>query len=510
MDDFIGGGGYNSGRQTQDQANAKKWMKIVGIILGLLLVAAIGLICLMYYIQTTELKITVDGKSNTKLKNVFIFEGDQIYIPIRVFASYVGYESYSGDYKQYEEDTTKCYVQSQNEVASFSLGSNKIYKTLLDNNNNNYEYFEINEPVKIIQNQLCTTIEGAQIAFNISMGYNKEHNQITVYTLPYLVAHYTALSQNSGIADKDADFSNQKALLYNMLVVKNANGNYGVQSLNGQEILGTKYAKVKFIESTKEFIVTTLENKMGIMSYNATTKISPEYDNIKQIDKDNGLYLVTKNKKQGVVNSNGSIVIYLEYDQIGIDGTKYASNNIKNQYLLYEKCIPVKKNNIWELFDKTGKKITKEQYDDLGCSAGSTNLNDKNTNNILLVPKYEGIVVKKKEMYGLIDADGKQLLPIALQSIYSTISAGDETYHMIYNDQEMNVITYIETYVRPKQQENNPQTENTENTQNNTENTNQTNQQTNNENTANQNSNTNTNATQNTTNPTNNNQNVQQ
>lgn len=68
---------------------------------------------------------------------------------------------------------------------------------------------------------------------------------------------------------------------------------------------------------------------MGIMSYNATTKISPEYDNIKQIDKDNGLYLVTKNKKQGVVNSNGSIVIYLEYDQIGIDGTKYASNNIK-------------------------------------------------------------------------------------------------------------------------------------------------------------------------------------
>ena len=27
-------------------------------------------------------------------------------------------------------------MQSQNEVASFSLGSNKIYKTLLDNNNN--------------------------------------------------------------------------------------------------------------------------------------------------------------------------------------------------------------------------------------------------------------------------------------------------------------------------------------------------------------------------------------
>jgi len=91
---------------------------------------------------------------------------------------------------------------------------------------------------------------------------------------------------------------------------------------------------------------------------------------------------------------------------------------------------------------------------------------------------------------------------------YIISKLGDELYGYIVFS--FTVITYIETYVRPKQQENNPQTENTENTQNNTENTNQTNQQTNNENTANQNSNTNTNATQNTTNPTNNNQNVQQ
>lgn len=40
------------------------------------------------------------------------------------------------------------------------------------------------------------------------------------------------------------------------------------------------------------------------------------------------------------------------------------------------KMYSCKENNIWELFDKTGKN-NKEQYDDLGCSAGSTNLNDK-------------------------------------------------------------------------------------------------------------------------------------
>lgn len=93
MDDFIGSGGYNS-KPTKDQVNAKKWMKIIGIILAVLLVIVIGLIVLMYYIETTELKISIDGKSNTQLKSVFVFDNGKIYIPIRAFASYVGYESY--------------------------------------------------------------------------------------------------------------------------------------------------------------------------------------------------------------------------------------------------------------------------------------------------------------------------------------------------------------------------------------------------------------------------------
>lgn len=166
---------------------------------------------------------------------------------------------------------------SKEEIASFSLGSNKIYKIILDGNND-YEYYEINEPIKMFNNQLYTTIEGAQIAFNISMSYNQQQNQVNIYTLPYLVSYYTTKFQNAGIADKDANFSNQKALLYNMLIIKNENGNYGVQTLDGQEVLGTKYANIKFVESSKEFIVTTMENKMGIMSYDSKIKIAPEFE----------------------------------------------------------------------------------------------------------------------------------------------------------------------------------------------------------------------------------------
>ena len=64
MDDFIGSGGYNRG-PSKEQTDVKKWMKIIGVVLGLLLIVVVALIALMYYTQTTELKVNIDGKSFT-------------------------------------------------------------------------------------------------------------------------------------------------------------------------------------------------------------------------------------------------------------------------------------------------------------------------------------------------------------------------------------------------------------------------------------------------------------
>lgn len=484
MVDLIGGN-----NQTEEQLKAKKWMKIIGIILVVLLIVCIALIGLVYYIQETELKIAIDGTSQKQMKEIFVFEGDTVYIPIRDFATYVGYSSYSGDYKQYAEDTTKCYVESTHEIASFTLNSNKIYKT---DGSNDYEYYEIDKPVKMINGKLYTTIEGAKVAFNIAFQYNKEKNNMTIYTLPYLVKHYTAKFSNSAIADDKAKFNNQKALLYDMLVVKNSDNHYGVNSLNGIEIIGTKYASIEFIESSKEFIVTTDENKVGIMSYDATTKIRPEYDDIKQVDKDAGLYLVTNNNKQGIVDGNGNIVLYLEYDQIGIDSAKFKANNIKNQYLLYDTCIPVKRANLWGLYDKNGKEILPIKYDAFGCSVGSGNSGDKTANNIILIPDYEAIVVCSGDFYGIVDINGKELILPALTSVYSVTTSGEDTYYMIYNEQVINVISYLEKYIKKQENENknnnaqtnteaNTTTNTTTNTNtvvNNTQNTSQTNQNT--------------------------------
>ena len=449
MNDYLG---YTD-EKTESQLKAKKNMKIVGIILLLLFIMFIALIAGAYYIQSKQLKIYVNGQLNSQIQEaILIDENGKILVPIRKFAKYMGYSSYKGDYKQYEEDYTKCYVESKDELASFSANSNKIYKLSLKEDD--YEYYTIKEPVILSNQELYTTIEGAEIAFNIKFSYNTEKNTIVINTLPYLTKYYSTKFTNTDIATKEDQFNNQKALLYGMVVVKNENNHYGVYGIDGKEIVGMKFANMKFIESTKEFIVETAERKKGIIQIKKSdnkisveTKISPEYDSIKQIDKDAGLYLVSINKKQGVVNNLGSYVVYPEYDQIGIDSNKYPANNIKNKYLLYNNCIPVRKNQFWGMFDKTGKTLLETTHQELGCIAINNSNENYTANSTLLIPKYELIVVKDNDLYGIYKSNGEQIIRTALTSVYSITSKGEDTYYMVFNDEILNVIDYIDKYI---------------------------------------------------------------
>lgn len=439
MDDFIGSGGYNSG-PSKEQTDVKKWMKIIGVVLGLLLIVVVALIALMYYIQTTELKVNIDGKSNTKLKSVLIFEQGKLYVPIRAFASYVGYESNNAEYgNKYTEDKTKCYVESANEIASFSLGSNMIYK-ILATSKNDYEYFEIDEPVKKINGELYASINGISNGCNVAISYNKENNKIDIYTLSKLVTSYTAqgtkFEKTSALVGEDVNYSNQKAILYGMMVVKNDEKKFGVCDLKGQTIIGTKYKSIKFIESLKSFIVKTDDNKVGIITYEATPIIPPEYDNIEQIN--NQLYLVAINKKFGIINKEGKTIVYSEYDQIGVDATKYPS--IDNQYIMLDKYIPVMKDKKWGMYNTDGQEVLGLEYDEIGCTEKYKSIADP----VVVIPKYELIVAKKNNAYGLVDGTGKTKIQFALKNVYSVLSAGVNKYYMVYEGKEINIEDYLE------------------------------------------------------------------
>lgn len=466
--------------QQEKDKKTKKFMIGITIAIIMLFVISIILFITIYYLNDQLFKFNVDGvKTKMTSSDLFVYEQDKVYVSISDIAPIIGYNFYNGGYKQYSEDATKCYLESTNEVCTFEKDSDTIYKTPPEQID--YEYFTINEPVKRINNKLYITAEGLSLACNLKFYYEPEENTITIYTLPYYANYFTQSYKTSAVY---SNFKNQKALLYGLMVVQNVentednynskNIRYGIKTLEGKEIVGTKYTAIEFIESTQEFIVKTTENKVGIITSDGDTKVSPQYDSLKQIDKDLNLYLATNNNKKGVIEKNGKILIYLEYDEIGINVAQFQDNDIKNAYLLFNNVIPVKQNGKWGMYDKKGNLIVPIEYNGIGC------ITNKNTsNNVLIIPDIKGIVVakeyeleknKKVTLYGIVNYLGKELVPAALETVYSTVTNGREEYSMTNNGTTYNVIEYIyEHNLQKLNEEENTQENNVNEVQNNTE-----------------------------------------
>ena len=425
---------------------SKTIMAIIITFIILLIILSGVLLYMIYTVQKNTLKLTVDNKNTSFESDLFVIDGEKLYINIKDFAILMGYETHNSEYKdRYSEDTTKCYISNINENSSYLLNSNTIYKKAT--NNEEYEYFELEEPVKLINDQLYVIKEGMELGTNSIITYDNENNKISVISLQNIITQYSSKFQNSAIGDEKADFNNQKALRYDLVVVKNTDEHYGVYNSKGQEIIGTKYTSIKFKEDSKEFTVTTDEGKMGILSIDGTTKIEPNYDEIKQISKDLNYYLVSNNKKYGIINQNGNIVVYLEYSQIGIDESKFPSNDIENPYILFDNCIPVKRDNKWGILDINGKQILPLEYDEIGCIAGTQN--DKSNNNVLIIPQYEAIVVGKEKKYSIVNSLGEVYVPMVLNSVYSITTSGEDKFYMTFTisvEENGKKVDKVETY----------------------------------------------------------------
>lgn len=463
----------------------KKKKKITGIILGaiiLLVILIIATVAYLLYIQSTNLKLTLDGTVNEKLKNILVIEDDgTVYVPIKDVAQYFGYESYSGEYGGTSESSNKCYVQNENEVANFTLGSNKIYKLDLADQSENYEYRYSKKPVKAINGKLYATSETIEKSFNVIFQYEQEKNRIYIYTLPYLIEQYSPKALDYGYAKVSDSFVNQKAILHDMMVVqKDEEGKKGVLKTDGTVVLEPKYDDITYLEDVDNFLVKNNE-KYGIISSKKETKVQIIYDKIELMDADAGLYLVQKDNKYGVMDFKGNIRIYIENDEIGVDAGKFEENGIKNKYILAGNLIPVRKDEKWGLYDKSGKQLVDFKYDSLGYIAS----NNKDAINLLVIPDYNVLVACEDSKYTLVNSSGEELFaaPVA-DDIYMTISGGKKYYYIAANNSKMDATEYLKKIGIIEQKEdsegttetktNNSSSENQ--AKNNTDETNQANQ----------------------------------
>ncbi len=456
----ISGGKFNTKSEDAREKN-KKISNVILICIAVVVIAIIAIMCTIVYIQKNTFRVYIDGKSINLPESTIVFDDatGKIYVDIMGIASYLGYDAHKGEFKLYTEDENKCWVECKNETASFFLNSNKISK-VVPNQREDYEDYMISDTIISKNNKLYCTPEGIRIGFNVTFDYREEGKNIQIYTLPYLVKNYTAQFKKLGYKEGiDDEFNNQKAILYNLFVVKKDNNLYGVVDSNNQEVIGSRYSKMVFNENAREFYVTNTTNKKGIVTEKGATKINLLYDEINMIDKNNGLYVVRNSGKYGILGNTGNIVIHLEYEQIGVDVSKFPNNGITNKYVLFENAIPVYQNKKWGMFDIKGNLILPLEYDTIGYSSGATgNLTGKSVNNLLIIPSYKAIVfgkdltvqdgnnTKKVKRYGIYDNRGNELVVTALDNAYFVVNGGVNTYYMENNGKTYNIEEYLERH----------------------------------------------------------------
>ena len=94
--------------------------------------------------------------------------------------------------------------------------------------------------------------------------FSEKDNKILINTTDSLIAQYQENLTKQKLTIS-SDFSNQRVMSYNMMVVSNETGKMGVLDLNGNSIIGYKYSGMQFDEYSQRYIVSN-DNKYGIIS----------------------------------------------------------------------------------------------------------------------------------------------------------------------------------------------------------------------------------------------------
>ena len=124
-----------------------KIIKIIIISMLILFIIGGSLLGYLSYLQSKQFKFFINGKTQNFSADLFYFDDDgEIYVSIKDLVNVlknnsVNYEINNGVYKEYDEDITKNYIKSVDEVAGYEANSQKMYKVVITDNV--YEYFNL-------------------------------------------------------------------------------------------------------------------------------------------------------------------------------------------------------------------------------------------------------------------------------------------------------------------------------------------------------------------------------
>lgn len=490
----------NENEEKVQDEKKKNTLKIIIILIAVFIVLAIILTIIFIVKDKNTLKLQIDNTNRNiqsglvlmdtnNPKEIYV-ENDQIYLSVKMLASILGkseYEYGNGEEKIKNEDKTKCQIKTKGETTSYISNSSEIYKSVSvediseDDNENNtisnsnsnddddkyiseYEYFNIENGVKYVNEEIYASTSAIELGFNVSMGYDAKTKTITIMTLNEL-ENIAKKKVTTAVIGDDCKYYNKKLLKYGLTLVKNNDNKYGIVDYinyqDGNYVASPRYSYIRFCEDSNTIIITDAENnKQGIMKLNletrdkAETKIEPKnYDLIKQIDDEQDLYLIKQSKRYGVIkieHDTISTILKSNYQKIGID-TDSSYEYMDNKYIINNKYIPIKQDDKWGLASINGNIIISPQYYEIGCDLGDESSGDP----VIILPKLidgsDGIVFmtsqKNKDVgdsnassnvdkYSIVNIQTKQRVetPDAVE-IYSKNDGNHRKYFLKFVDQ---------------------------------------------------------------------------
>lgn len=307
-----------------DENNNKKNKKTTGqklvlaaLIISIILFVGILVVLMTVNKQTTVKKYTValNGKEfSSENLEVLELENGEKYIALKNIATQLGYRYYNGEFGITGEDKDKGYIDNGNNIIQFFADSTKIYKAEEDADID-YQYYNIKNKIIEQNGNLYVDLNDLQISLNLIVYYSEKANQTLIQTADYWIEQQAEfLKNNSYTVSQEKE--NLRALAYGYVVVAK-DEKIGVITLQGQEIIGSKYRSIKFNEYTQEFIVSNTERKFGVITKNSENKISMQYDSIEILNYNPLLYKVKKVDKYGVLKEDGTVLNEIKYDSIG-------------------------------------------------------------------------------------------------------------------------------------------------------------------------------------------------
>ncbi len=451
---------YDEDQMKKENNKDSKLNTIIIISMILVTIIIISIVCAIYYLKnnTIELTMNIDGVANKNLQSILKIETKEdgnvsIYAPIKKFAEVIlGHSVFDGEYNSPTQDKNICNTVGKQEVAVFYLDSNIIGKKDLTVNNSEFEFYDINEKIFEKDGVLYAYETGLEKAFNMSINYDKKRKALNIYTIDsyvkdatQIVSNNQLLKQKETVVDSEV-FSNAKAILDNKIVIISNEGGskkYGVINYDDLNVvLDSKYEAITYLPEKKSFLVK-MNNKIGIMDSDGKKIINVKYDQLQLIDRNKELYLAKKDGLYGIINTENKNnenedkeIIHFDYTQIGINANNYPKNNVSTGYIIFDKLIPVKRGDKWGLLDKDGNVKTGLIYDNIGSISSKGD-------NLLIIPEYNYIVVKKQDGYNLVNENGEEIFNRSFADMYMETYSGEVKYYIVSDDNKYDLIETI-------------------------------------------------------------------